>query len=106
MSDKLTVWWERQNQQIRTAQIKQYPLPNDGASFVVMSNFFSVVGFGDDRVTTPEKLSSQVWLAKPWILTKFLELWSKIRPQPKITLKEQIETLKGFLKGPDEPNTP
>ena len=81
MSDLLTLYWQRLNQEIRTSQVKQYPLPEDGASFVVMSNFFSVVGFGDDRVITPESLSSKVWLAKPWILTKFLELWPKIKPE-------------------------
>lgn len=76
----IVLWWERDAQQRRRAIHKPYPLPYDGASNVVMSNFFAVVGFGDERIGHKERLGALVYLAQPVIIEKFLELWPKIPP--------------------------
>jgi hypothetical protein len=76
----LVLWWERDAQQRRQAMQKQYPLPYDGASNVVMSNFFAVVGFGDERIGHKERLGALLYLTRPVMVEKFLELWPKIPP--------------------------
>jgi hypothetical protein len=76
----LEIWWERRCARDRQAMTPQYPLPQDGASNAIMSNFFSIVGFGDDRIGTKEKLGTMTYIARPVITESFLELWPKIKP--------------------------
>lgn len=49
----LETWWDRDTQRRRASMIKENPLPSDGASWVVMVNFFGVVGMADARIRTP-----------------------------------------------------
>lgn len=54
----------------REAAAPQLPLPHDGASWVVMVNFFGVVGMADPRI----KVS---WVNPLPVMDKMLELWPK-----------------------------
>jgi hypothetical protein len=77
MIDLLTGWWERDNQQKRQASLKPYPYPHDGASHVIMNNFFAVVGLADDRPYSDHRLNVLMYTARFDITEKFLKLWPK-----------------------------
>lgn len=66
----LTLWWERDCMRRREALVKQTPLPSDGASWVVMVNFFGVVGMADARI----KVS---YIDPLKVMNKMLEVWPK-----------------------------
>lgn len=109
----LEIWWDRKVEGQKRDLLPQYPMPWDGASFAVMSNFFSVVGFGDDRVTYQGKLNALTWLAKPLIMERFMELWPKStpewmkEPEKQKTMEQNIEELKAFfIPEPDDEPTP
>lgn len=77
----LVIWWERKCAEQRTKLIKPYPLPHDGASHAIMTNFFAVVGYGTERYGTKEQLGTMMYLARPFIVARFLELWPTIKPE-------------------------
>lgn len=80
MSDLLTIWWEKDNEQRRNKMVSQYPLPYDGASWAIMVNFFGVVGMADARY--------QVTYVNPEpIILKLFELWPRIKPTHEKTTK-------------------
>lgn len=107
MASPLEAWWYRHVDNLKRETLPVYPLPHDGASFAVMSNFFSVVGFGDDRVVSKEMLNVLVFMSQNTIKERFLELWPKSKPEwmkePKqeLTLQQNIETLKSFFEDND-----
>lgn len=76
----LNLWWERDCAQKRQAMVPVYPLPYDGASFVVLNNNLAKAGRWDDRHGSKERLSAMVYLAHNTITERFLELWPKIPP--------------------------
>jgi hypothetical protein len=66
----LEAWWDRNVQQRRAALVKQTPLPHDGASWVMMVNFFAVVGMADARI--------RVTSIDPFkLMDKMLEIWPR-----------------------------
>lgn len=78
--DSLVIWWERSCNQARAQQTKPYPLPWDGAGHAIMCNFFAVVGYGDERHGTKEQLGTMMYIARPIIVQRFLELWPTVKP--------------------------
>lgn len=90
----LVAWWERKCQMDRQKSVKPYPLPWDGASHAVMANFFAVVGFGTERHGTKEQLGTMIYMARPWIVARFIELWPVIKPEwmPEDAVTEKPET--------------
>lgn len=54
----------------REAMIPQRPLPHDGASWVVMVNFFGVVAMANPKIEV-------TWINPLPVLDKMLELWPK-----------------------------
>lgn len=66
----LDIWWDRDVIQRREALILQTPLPSDGAAWVVMVNFFGVVGMADARIRVS-------WINPLTVVDKMLEVWPK-----------------------------
>ncbi len=79
--DTLVIWWERKCDDDRKKFVKPYPLPTDGAGHAIMANFFAVVGYGDERHGTKERLAAMMYMARPFIVQKFLELWPIVKPE-------------------------
>lgn len=67
----LEIWWDR-NVALRRQSLNTAPpkLPHDGASWVVMVNFFGVVGMADPRI----KVS---WINPLPVMDKMLEIWPR-----------------------------
>ena len=71
MSDSLLeLWWDRNVIEHRQEMYPQRQLPHDGASWVMMVNFFGVVGMADPRI----KVS---WVNPLPVMDKMLEIWPK-----------------------------
>lgn len=80
MRGLLEIWWERDAQEKRKAITPTYPLPHDGASFVLLNNYFAQMGSWDERHGTIARLGALLYLARTTITERFLALWPKILP--------------------------